>query len=577
MPQSDPLAAVVAASREVARREGRRRALAAVVQGVARAHDVPAPPGWPVDVAVEVPSTASPDLLGAVHQHLMDAGERRSRGAHYTPPTLADQVAELAFGAGDGASGPVADPSVGGGALLLAAARRMRLGGRVSPSEVVGRLRGVDTDLLAVEVTRAALWLWSAIEGEATAAEGVEHGDGLTALETGAHAVVLANPPFLGQLSRHTARSAAEQQVASQVLGSPAGYADASAVFLRRAVDLLADGGVAAVIVPEAVLASVHGTAARQGCLAVASLHTLWSVAHDHFGSGVRVAVPVLVRRTASDRPVTVLRGPALGPAATDVTEVEAAGSPSWAPLLSAAAGAPEIEPVSRGELGDVCEVSADFRDEYYRLVPHVGEADETEGDVAPLVTSGAIDPASLLWGVRPVRFARRRWEAPVVRLEPLAREPGAAEWLAARRRPKVLLATQTPVLEAVVDAAGAVVPVTPVISLVPEPRLLLHVAAVLLSPVATCWARTRARGAALSADAIKLSAGQVREIPLPAHWVPWDDAATLVGRAHHAEPEARPRLLAEAASLMLEAYDVDPDHPAAADWSATILRLARR
>ena len=56
--------------------------------------------------------------------------------------------------------------------------------------------------------------------------------------------VVVGNPPFQGQLGRHTARTASENRSLRSLLGEAAlGYADTATLFLVRAIDLVASGG----------------------------------------------------------------------------------------------------------------------------------------------------------------------------------------------------------------------------------------------------------------------------------------------------------------------------------------------
>ena len=72
---------------------------------------------------------------------------------------------------------------------------------------------------------------------------------------------------------------------------------------------------------------------------------------------------------------------------------------------------------------------------------------------------------------------------------------------------------------------SGAWLPSVPVITVVPhDPTDLWRVGAVLCAPAATAWAAATYLGAALSASAIKLSASQVLDAPLPER--PWDGAA---------------------------------------------------
>ena len=90
------------------------------------------------------------------------------------------------------------------------------------------------------------------------------------------------------------------------------------------------------------------------------------------------------------------------------------------------------------GTLGDRCRLTANFRDQYYGLVPAVVD----DGAGPPLVTSGLIDPATCRWGERPVTFARRRFAAPDRRARPA--QPGDAALGRRLLVPKVLVANQT-------------------------------------------------------------------------------------------------------------------------------------
>jgi hypothetical protein len=208
-----------------------------------------------------------------------------------------------------------------------------------------------------------------------------------------------------------------------------------------------------------------------------------------------------------------------------------------WSALLADARGVPHVTLVGDGTLGDHASVTAGFRDEYYGLAPFVTEAGP---GAAPLITAGLIDPGVSRWGHRPARFGRRRWDAPAVDLAGLAASPLAA-WATRQLVPKVLVATQTPVVEAVADEAGEWLPCTPVITVVPRTIDVWHVLAALLAPPVTAWALREAAGAALSSNAVKLSAAQLRSLPLPCQGAAWDEAAALVraGDVRGAAPAA--------------------------------------
>ena len=162
------------------------------------------------------------------------------------------------------------------------------------------------------------------------------------------------------------------------------------------------------------------------------------------------------------------------------------------------------------------------------------------------LVTTGLIEPAESRWGLVPTRFAKQRYDAPVVDLEALRAEGSLASWATSRLVPKVLVATQGAVLEAVVDAEGVWLPSVPTLVCAPPPDRLWHVLAVLLAPPVVAFAAARYLGTGLSARSVKLSAKQLAALPLPEGRAAWDRGADLARRAQEAASEAdRARLLA--------------------------------
>ena len=117
-----------------------------------------------------------------------------------------------------------------------------------------------------------------------------------------------------------------------------------------------------------------------------------------------------------------------------------------------------------------VAVCTAGFRDQYYGLLGAVTETAPSRTIRLGWSTSGAIDPLTLRLGrsADPVRTPSLA--------APLARSRGApgaraevADWVDRLRSPKVLVATQTRIVEAVVDPDGDLVPVTPVIAVVPQ------------------------------------------------------------------------------------------------------------
>ncbi len=124
----------------------------------------------------------------------------------------------------------------------------------------------------------------------------------------------------------------------------------------------------------------------------------------------------------------------------------------AWAGLIAGTAVAAHDGPV----LGDIARFVVDFRDQYYGLVGAVG--DDLDGP--PLITSGLIEPGECVWGRRPVRFAKQRYAAPRVALDRLS--PAMQRWAGERLVPKILIANQTRVIEAVHDVRGEWLPGVP-------------------------------------------------------------------------------------------------------------------
>jgi hypothetical protein len=488
-----------------ARHEAPADVLAGVAAAVGTGWDGPGRP-----VAVEVPAAPGWVVLDAAREALLDGDRRRHLGAHHTPSDLAGRLVALAL-AGLGADALVADPACGGGAFLVAAAEALVAAG-ADPVRVVSRqLIGIDLDPLAVATSRAAIGCWAADHGVVADPE-VRLGDGL-AEDWQADAVV-GNPPFLSPLGATTAGGHAAVSLRRALGGA---YTDTAGLFLVRAMQQVRPGGRIVLVQPESLLSARDARPVREA--AGPRLEGLWVAGEPVFAASVRVCAPV-VRAEVVDGPVRRWRGRAVMPApraARPAGDTWASMRPTSAPRVRVGAG-----PV----LGDIAAATAGFRDQFYGLAAVVVDG----GSGHPLVTSGLLDAGRCAWGERAARIAGRRFERPTVEPSQLA-EP-LRSWVTARLVPKVLVATQTRVVEAAADPDGRLVPLTPVVAVVPhDPALVWRVAAALTSPAVSAWALTTHGGAALSGDAIKLSARQVLAAPLPGDAGAWDEAADALRR----------------------------------------------
>ncbi|MET0325275.1 MAG: N-6 DNA methylase, partial [Ilumatobacteraceae bacterium] len=405
---------------------------------------------------------------------------RKQRGDYPTPPWLVERVVDNTVPpAVAGRRVTVLDPACGDGRFLVAAARRLEAAG--AGVCVVG----MDINPAAVDVARRALA--DALDGGAVRWR-VECGDALVHDWHGERFdVIVGNPPFLSQLATATTRGGASRHG-----GGP--YADAAAEFVALAGRLARPaGGRIGLVLPQSILASRDAAVVRTELDRRATITWSWWSAGHVFEAQVHVcAITFETREQVIDA---------------------AAGHGSWSHVVTAALDVPDVPVLTvAGQLGQRARLTANFRDQYYGLVPAVVE----DGDGPHLVTSGLVDPARNAWGRRDVTFARRRFQRPTVDLARLS--PAMRRWADGLLVPKVLVANQTRVVEAVTDAEGAWLPGVPVITARPIAAAdLWPVAAVLTSPIASAWAWHRAAGTGLSATALRLGPRWLVDLPWPA------------------------------------------------------------
>jgi SAM-dependent methyltransferase len=422
-----------------------------------------------------------------------DLTRRRRLGAWYTPPELVDVVVDEALRDlwRTGAALRVLDPACGDGRFLAAVAAR--LGDRCE-------LTGVDIDAEALGAARKGLGR------DAT----LLHANALQRVwSEEPFDLVVGNPPFLSQLSQLTSRGGA----------SPHGggvYADAAVEFLALAHRLVRpDGGRVALVLPMSVLASRDADPVRRSIGADSAVRSCWWSERSVFPEANVRTCALVVERGVTQGEVRRSQGlpPTLAPIVLP-RATSGASAGSWAWLVADQLGAPPLDESALqtdGTLGDRALIRADFRQQYYGLVGAVAD----DGGGPPLITSGLIDRGRCWWGERPTRFAGQRYAAPTVHLDRL--DDRMRAWAAQRLVPKVLVASQTRIIEAVADPDGRWLPSVPVVSVIPhDPADVWACAAVLTSPVASSWLAVRSAGTGLSARSLRVSAPVLADLPWP-------------------------------------------------------------
>lgn len=555
----------------------------AIAHGPA-ADDAPGP--FADGVAPPAGGWADPWLVGTVHEQAVSAEARSARGAWYTPESVVRGLVELATAAppaGDELPPVAIDPTCGGGAFLLAAADRFVRAG-AAPAEALAGVAGMDIDPGAVQVSRWSLELWAAAHGVAPDEVNLDivEGDALRGYPSHwpREALIIGNPPFATPLRTGAVPEsvAAFREGREHLLGP---YTDLAAMHLLAAVERCERGSVVALVQPQSLLAGRDSEPLRRYCEQVAPVHAMWAAREAVFDAGVRACAAVL--HPGGDRPgvVQLASGPAVTPGARIATQDaigptgtddasdapdpsdSSDGTSAWAGYAARSLGAPalpsELHQRNAAErLGSlISSATAGFRDEYYGLVAACSEWTGPPAD-APnrLVTVGSVEPLAHRWGVDPCRFGGERWLQPTIDVDAL--DTKVRTWTERRLAPKVVMATQSKLLEPVVDRDGTLVPATPLLALHADPADLDLVAAVLLSPPVVAWAWQRWFGAALAVDALKLAARQVVELPLPSDRAAWQRAADLIGRTAISTVVEGAALSDEVAAIMNDAYGAD-------------------
>ncbi len=359
--------------------------------------------------------------------------------------------------------------------------------------------------------------------------------------------VIVGNPPFLNQLESETAtQRGLAALIRMRSGGRIRGYTDLSATFLLFSTGIMRQGGRVAMVQPQSLLAASDAAPIRQALLEVASLESLW-VSNEHVFEGASVFTCAPSLHVDGPRQASLRRSTtgAFTPLPTVGLDNDAlAREETWSHLNAAASGIPEFGICSTGALGDIAEATADFRDQYYGLEGFLVEdaalspaqsADFTA--FPPIVTTGLIDLAQCHWGSASCKILKAKWQAPRIDRRRMQAEGTLGPWIASRLVPKLLIATQTRVIEVFADEGAKFIPSVPVLTVTPtDPAMLWRIAAALASPVACAIAMRKYAGAALSVDAIKLSAKQALSLPLPTDHIAWEAAAGHFRTASDAE-----------------------------------------
>jgi adenine-specific DNA-methyltransferase len=210
--------------------------------------------------------------------------ERKSLGAFYTPPAIAEWLAGAVLEACPSAMSLTAlDPACGDGQLLASI--------RAAADSREVRLVGVDLDERALHEARRRLGSHMvAVHADSLGAD--------AAIAPDAPTIVIANPPWGSSLPRSRAEYASRFTLAR-------GQFDSFDLFVELAVNALPQGGVLGLVLPDALLLPEH-EATRRLLLARTHLLALVRLGEGLFEDVFRGALLVVARRGPAPADATV-------------------------------------------------------------------------------------------------------------------------------------------------------------------------------------------------------------------------------------------------------------------------------
>lgn len=369
--------------------------------------------------------------------------------------------------------------------------------------------------------------------------------------------VVIGNPPFLNQLSTETASSANQfAELASRYQDSISKLTNTASIFFLAAMRMVKKTGIISFIQPISFLATRDSESVRRCIAETKSLASIWICSEKVFDAAVQVTAITLDLSFVSPK-VEIYSERSFN--SVGDTRQFSEDEPTWSRAITAARNFPTAVLQSSGVLGDIASITGDFRDQYYGIAEAVVENPTPTATQMKLATVGLIDPGLFSWGKTQTRFNKKPYVFPVVNLDALA--PKILDWAQNRRRAKVIVATQTKILECYVDHNGDVLPSVPLSTINSEPEMIWHIAAMISAPPISLIAAERHLGAGMSADVLKLGAPDLLNLPLPMHKDQWDLAALEFQRLQSmALGDERSTSMKKIGKLMCQAYGVNDD-----------------
>jgi hypothetical protein len=391
--------------------------------------------------------------------------------------------------------------------------------------------------------------------------------------EQGGFDIVIGNPPFLNQLSKETALTDEQNTRLSRAYGdSLSRLTNTASIFFLQALNIARPSGVISLIQPMSFLATRESENIRQHINRESTVKSIWVCSEKVFDASVQV-VAVTLSCDGEKGPIQILDGRAFNPC--DPIRPFEADEKTWSRAITGARKFPKVSISSSGCLADIAQITGDFRDQYYGIIDAVVDNPEPNEDQMKLATVGLIDPGAFLWGEVSTKFAKNSYKHPVVNVTEVKEH--LASWIKTRRQPKIIIATQTKILECYVDSQGNILPSVPLVTVLCDESFIWKIAAVISSPPISLLAAERHLGSGMSADVLKLGAKDFLDLPLPLDMKLWSEGANEFRRMQSiTDSENKKQSLITMGEIMCKAYSVETE-PLMSWWLGRLPRGMRR
>ncbi len=191
------------------------------------------------------------DFLGLLYMSISSMAKRKTEGVYYTPKRIAEDCVFYLDRQGDLAGKRILDPCCGTGNFLMnvfaAIAAHMPL---VDGEHLIkNHLFAADIDPLSICLARVNLTLTARLNNPAVLYQNLRVTDSLFDFENDSFDVILSNPPWGSAYDEGY-----KQRIRERFANSGPVHIESFAVFLLKAIQMVAQGGIVCYVLPQSFL-----------------------------------------------------------------------------------------------------------------------------------------------------------------------------------------------------------------------------------------------------------------------------------------------------------------------------------